>query len=140
MTAYTPYQAEASQGALQLIYEYQTMMASLMAMEVSNASLYDGACAWPKPRSWRATTKKEQSRVLVPRTVHPHYLQAVRSLCGHQGLIFDLLDIQTMSISREVLQTACEAAAAMIIPVPDFLGELADVDMLTNMAHAHKCL
>lgn len=72
-SAYTPYQAEASQGTLQLLYEYQTMMASLTGMEVSNASLYDGASAMGEAclMAVRANRKSHSRRILVPTTVHP---------------------------------------------------------------------
>src|SRR5579863_9578702 len=74
-SAYTPYQAEASQGTLQLLYEYQTMIASLTGMEVSNASLYDGASAMGEAclMAVRANRKSHSKRILVPTTAHPHY-------------------------------------------------------------------
>src|ERR1700760_1472390 len=76
-SAYTPYQAEASQGTLQLIYEYQTMMANLTGMEVANASLYDGASALAEASlmAVRANRKSKSGRLLVPRTVNPRYRQ-----------------------------------------------------------------
>ena len=139
MTAYTPYQAEASQGTLQLIYEYQTMMASLMGMEVSNASLYDGASACAEAALMAVRLqKKDTMHVIVPSTLHPHYLQTLRSLCGYQGLVFDVLDIASMTASD--LESTVKNAAALVIPMPDFFGELFDVDTLTNMAHAHNTL
>src|ERR1700679_3165257 len=74
-SAYTPYQAEASQGTLQLLYEYQTMMASLTGMEVSNASLYDGASGVAEAclMAVRANRKSHSKRILMPTAVHPHY-------------------------------------------------------------------
>ena len=74
-SAYTPYQAEASQGTLQLLYEFQTMMASLTGMDVSNASLYDGASAMGEASlmAVRANRRSRSQRILVPATVHPHY-------------------------------------------------------------------
>src|SRR5260370_32041842 len=74
-SAYTPYQAEASQGTLQLIYEYQTMIASLTGMEVANASLYDGASAVAEASlmAVRVNRKSKSQRILVPSTAHPHY-------------------------------------------------------------------
>src|SRR5215468_10587754 len=86
-SAYTPYQAEASQGTLQLIYEFQSMMASLTGMEVSNASLYDGASAVAEASlvAVRANRKSKSMRILVPRTVNPHYRRVAVNTAGNQG-------------------------------------------------------
>src|ERR1700748_154465 len=87
-SAYTPYQAEASQGTLQLIYEYQTMIASLTGMQVSNASVYDGACAVAEASlmAVRANRKSKSLRILVPRTVNPQYRRGCVSRAGHHRL------------------------------------------------------
>ena len=87
-SAYTPYQAEASQGTLQLIYEYQSMMCALTGMEVSNASLYDGASALAEAclmavRANRASTSR---RILMPRTVNPTYAQVAQAIAGNQDI------------------------------------------------------
>src|SRR5690242_21348106 len=80
-SAYTPYQAEASQGTLQLLYEYQTMIASLTGMEVSNASLYDGASALAEAclMSVRAHRRSKSARIVVPSTLNPTYLSVSRA-------------------------------------------------------------
>src|SRR6201991_4584063 len=90
-SAYTPYQAEASQGTLQLIYEYQSMMASLTGMDVSNASLYDGASAVAEASlmAVRAHRTSRSTRILVPRTVNPTYRRVAVSTAGNQGLRFE---------------------------------------------------
>ena len=90
-SAYTPYQAEASQGTLQLIYEYQTMITSLTGMDVSNASLYDGGSAVAEAAlmSVRAHRKSKSMRILVPTTVHPHYRKVAVATAGNQNLRFE---------------------------------------------------
>ncbi|UCE76266.1 MAG: glycine dehydrogenase, partial [Gammaproteobacteria bacterium] len=92
-SAYTPYQAEASQGTLQLIYEFQSMMTALMAMDVSNASLYDGGSALAEAllMAIRANRKSKSQRVLVPTTVHPAYRDTARSIVGNQRI--ELLEL-----------------------------------------------
>lgn len=93
-SAYTPYQAEASQGTLQLLYEYQTMMASLTGMDISNASLYDGASALAEAvlMAIRANKKSKSKRILMPRTVNPKYRQVAHNICKGQGITFEELD------------------------------------------------
>src|ERR1700730_6473217 len=90
-SAYTPYQAEASQGTLQLIYEYQTMIASLTGMQVSNASVYDGASAMAEASlmAVRANRKSKSLRVLVPRAVNPVYRRVAVAAAATQGLRFE---------------------------------------------------
>jgi len=144
-TAYTPYQAEASQGTLQLLYEYQSMMTALTGMDVSNASLYDGASALAEAvlMAVRANRKSKSGRVLVPRTLHPHYRKVVRSIVRNQGIeLVDVgydpksggLDIQALE------QYAGEDFAAFVIPQPNFFGVLEEVDRLTDWAQAHAML
>src|SRR5271155_3482265 len=93
-SAYTPYQAEASQGTLQLIYEYQSMMCALTGMQVSNASLYDGASAVAEAclMAVRANRASNARRILLPRTVNPIYRQVARSITCNQGLEFEAVD------------------------------------------------
>src|SRR5205814_7532456 len=85
-SAYTPYQAEASQGTSQLLYEYQTMMASLTGMDVSNASLYDGASGLAEAVLMALRAHKRSRRILLPRTVHPIYRDVVRSIVHQQQI------------------------------------------------------
>jgi len=141
-SAYTPYQAEASQGTLQLIYEYQTMMASLTGMEVSNASLYDGASAVAEASlmAVRANRKSKSLRILVPRTVNPQYRRVAVATAGNQGLRFEDVPFATDGgvISLDALKKfEGEDITALVIQQPNFFGQLEDVDALTDWAHAH---
>jgi glycine dehydrogenase subunit 1 len=143
-TAYTPYQAEASQGTLQLLYEFQTMMAELTAMDVSNASLYDGASSLAEAvlMAVRANRKSKSKRFLVPRTVHPTYLKVVNTITKHQGITLEMLDydVQGGHLDANSLPAEPGDFTALIIPQPNFFGVLEDVDALTDYAHAHGAL
>ena len=144
-SAYTPYQAEASQGTLQTIYEYQTMLASLTGMQVANASLYDGASALAEAclMAVRAHRKSASARILMPRTLHPAYRRCARAITGGQGLVFDELGYEPAS-GRTPLAAlaACEGqdVTALVIQQPNFFGVLEDVDALTDWAHRHGAL
>ncbi len=145
MTAYTPYQAEASQGTLQLLYEYQTMMASLMSLDVSNASLYDGGSGLAEAILMAARThrKNKLHRILLPTTVHPLYRQVVKTIVSQQDIeIVDVpFDLKTGKITLDALEKMSgEAITALVVPQPNFLGVLEDVDRLTDWAHAHHAL
>ncbi len=144
-SAYTPYQAEASQGTLQLLYEYQTMMASLTGMEVSNASLYDGASAVGEAclMAVRANRKSQSRRILVPATVNPHYRRTAAAVAGNQGLVFEELPYCTEegSIPAGALRRYDgEDVTALVIQQPNFFGRLEDVDALCDWAHARNIL
>ncbi len=144
-TAYTPYQAEASQGTLQLIYEYQSMMTALMAMDVSNASLYDGASALAEAvlmavRANRATSSR---RILVAGSLHPLYVEVTRSIVGNQNIELVMLpyDARTGHIDPAALDAYAKLDfAALVIPQPNFFGVLEAVDDLTRWAHAQQAL
>ncbi len=144
-TAYTPYQAEASQGTLQLLYEYQSMMTALTAMDVSNASLYDGASGLAEAvlMAVRANRKSKSNRILLPRTLHPLYRRVVRSIVRNQGieLVEVAYEAETGKIDRQALDVhAGEDFAALVIPQPNFFGVLEDVDQLTDWAQANAML
>lgn len=139
-SAYTPYQAEASQGTLQLLYEFQTMMTALTAMDVSNASLYDGASALAEAVLMAVRSHKSARRILMPKTVHPIYRRVVEAIVQPQNieLIELAYDLQS-GITTDALEQYGEFAA-LIIPQPNFFGALEDVHDLTNRAHAHNAL
>jgi glycine dehydrogenase subunit 1 len=144
-SAYTPYQAEASQGTLQLIYEYQTMIASLTGMQVSNASLYDGGSALAEASlmAVRANRKSKSQRILVPTTVHPHYRKVALSTAGNQNLHFEEIPYAPES-GRTLVESLAdyegEDITALVIQQPNFFGVLEDVDALTEWARKHGAL
>ncbi len=135
MTAYTPYQAEASQGGLQVIYEYQTMMANLMAMDVSNASLYDGATALAEAvlMAVRANKKSKANHIAIIGPIAPNYLKTVQTIVQHQGIMISTLPAnQTESLTQDI--------TAAVIVQPNFLGHIQKVDQLTDWAHGKDAL
>ena len=144
-SAYTPYQAEASQGTLQLIHEYQTMITSLTGMEVSNASLYDGGSAVAEAAlmAVRAHRRSRSLRLLIPSTVNPSYRRVVQSTAGNQGVRFETVPYLRESgcIDPVALEAyAGEDITALVIQQPNFFGQLEDVDRLTDWAHAQGML
>ncbi|MBK1733736.1 glycine dehydrogenase (aminomethyl-transferring) [Halorhodospira abdelmalekii] len=139
-SAYTPYQAEASQGTLQQIYEFQTMISELTGLYAANASLYDGATALAEAvlMAVRANRKVKSKRVLIPRSVHPRYRQVVETVVTAQGieLIDAPLDDTVGRVDAEALgRFEDQPFAAVVIPQPNFFGALEEVDRLTDWAH-----
>jgi glycine dehydrogenase subunit 1 len=144
-SAYTPYQAEASQGTLQLLYEFQTMMASLTGMAVSNASLYDGASALSEASlmAVRANRKSKAQRVLLLGTIHPHYRKVAVASAGNQGLHFETVDFDPKRgvVDPDTLRQFDNMdITAVAIQQPNFFGNLEDVDALTAWARQRNIL
>ncbi len=145
MTAYTPYQAEASQGTLQLLYEYQTMMSRLTGMDVSNASLYDGASALAEAvlMAVRAQRKSGSRRILLAGSVHPNYRATAASIVSSQEIELETLVFceSTGRVEMAALQAHGENEyAALVVQSPNFFGGLEAVDELTDWAHARGML
>nr|VFK60290.1 MAG: glycine dehydrogenase subunit 1 [Candidatus Kentron sp. TC] len=140
-SSYTPYQAEASQGTLQLLYEYQTMMTELTGMDVSNASLYDGASALAEAvlMAVRANRASKSRRILMPRTVHPKYRAATHTIVKNQGIVLDEIDYDHAAgiLAPDALPLEPEDYRALVIPQPNFFGNLEEADALTDWAHRH---
>ncbi len=140
MTAYTPYQAEASQGTLQVIYEYQTMMAGLTGMDVSNASVYDGGSGLAEAclMAVRANRRSKSRRILVAGTLHPLYRKATEAIIENQDI--ELVTIDTTAddlVAPDALAAfADQDFAALVVQHPNFFGRLEEVAHLTDQAHA----
>lgn len=143
-TAYTPYQAEASQGSLQLIYEYQTIMAHLMGLDVSNASQYDGASALVEALLMAVRIKRGKAkRVVVPTTLHPFYRKVLRTILKYQDILIEEIPFCSKEgcIAPGALEQVNEdGLAAIVIVQPNFFGVLEEVDGLTHIAHAKNAL
>ena len=142
-SSYTPYQAEASQGTLQLLYEYQSMMTSLTAMDVTNASLYDGASALAEAVLMAVRSHKSSKRVLVPATVHPVYRAVTRTIVKDQSI--ELIEVPYCTECGHVIPAALEKFAgqdyaALVVPQPNYFGVLEPVDELTAWAKHNRML
>uniref|UniRef100_E6QAR7 Glycine decarboxylase (Subunit 1) (Glycine cleavage system protein P) n=1 Tax=mine drainage metagenome TaxID=410659 RepID=E6QAR7_9ZZZZ len=138
-SAYTPYQAEASQGTLQVIYEYQSFITRLTGLEVSNASLYDGASGLAEACLMALRIQGGDKSILVPENLLPSWRRVLDSVLGLQ-------DIRLVSVPYDratgtlILPADAGDAAALIIPQSNALGLLEPVDALTDWAHAHGLL
>ncbi|WP_298137052.1 aminomethyl-transferring glycine dehydrogenase subunit GcvPA [Acidiferrobacter sp.] len=140
-TAYTPYQAEASQGTLQLLYEFQTMIAGLTGLDVANASLYDGASALAEAVLMAVRLHGRSRRVLIPETVHPLYRKVVETVVSPQSIVLDLVPMgPDGTVQAADLASRLEGAAALVIPQPNFLGCLEDGHALAASARAAGAL
>ncbi|HVF10248.1 MAG TPA: aminomethyl-transferring glycine dehydrogenase subunit GcvPA [Abditibacteriaceae bacterium] len=139
-TAYTPYQAETSQGTLQVIYEFQTLLCQLTGMEMANASLYDGATALAEAIIM-ATTITRRNRVLVPRALSPFYRAVARTYT--QGLPITLEEIPYENGVTEMArldEMIGDDVAAVVVQQPNFFGCLEDARALSEAAHARGAL
>ncbi|HEY8347581.1 MAG TPA: aminomethyl-transferring glycine dehydrogenase subunit GcvPA [Symbiobacteriaceae bacterium] len=140
LTAYTPYQPEISQGVLQVIYEYQSLICELTGMAVANASLYDGASALAEA-AHMALNHTGRRKLVVARTVHPHYRQVVRTYTHASGVEVveaPLRDCQTDLEQLEGLIT--DEVAAVLVQMPNFLGYLEPVREIERLTHSRGAL
>jgi glycine dehydrogenase subunit 1 len=142
LTSYTPYQAEISQGTLQAIFEFQTMIAELTGMDVANASMYDGStgAAEAVMMAVRATGRH---KAVVASTVHPEYREVLDTYTKHQSLPSTLIgyDRRTGRIDLSVLNAAVtDETAAVLVQSPNFFGVIEDIPAIAAIAHAKGAL
>ena len=137
-TSYTPYQPELSQGVLQAIFEFQTLVCEIYGMEVANASLYDGANSLVEAVNLAVRTKKHEKAV-VAASVHPHYRDVLRTYTSGLGLDIEVVDFDE-SGAVDPATIAAEGAAAVVIQSPNVFGRLEDVRALADRAHAAGAL
>ncbi len=142
-TAYTPYQPEVSQGTLQTIFEFQTMVARLFGMEVANASLYDGSTALAEAALMAARLRAGRRTVVVSAAVHPEYRQVLATYLSGIGLriVTVPFDRETGATDRGALQEALDAdTAAVLTQYPNFLGVIEPLEELVEITHAAGAL
>jgi glycine dehydrogenase subunit 1 len=136
LTAYTPYQPELSQGTLQSIYEYQTMICQLYDMEVSNASMYDGATALAEGALMTIGATRRR-KMVVAGTLHPAYRQVLRTYTV--GLDVEIVEVApdpaTLRVEPAALRAAVEGAGCVAVQYPNFLGAIEDLGELGRIAH-----
>ena len=133
LTAYTPYQPEVSQGTLQVIFEFQTMISALYGMEVANAGMYDGATSVAEAVLMACRVTRRQ-QVIVADTVSPAYRQVIATYCQAQGITIDITP------ADQVTGAITEATAGIVAQYPNFYGSLEDLQALAEAAHADGAL
>src|SRR5947207_1704077 len=140
-TAYTPYQPEISQGTLQVIFEFQTLVCQLTGMEVANASMYDGSTALAEA-VLMAERVTRRSKVIACGAVHPEYLEVVRTYVQHAGIDFEHVDFDnsTGRTSADFEAILDDKTAAIVVQSPNFFGCIEDVSALAEKAHATGAL
>ncbi len=136
VTAYTPYQPEVSQGVLQATFEYQTMMCELTGLDVSNASMYDGASATAEA-ALLAVRHTRRDRVVVSRGVHPETRAVLATYLHPLGVRLDVADLSPLTTAHLTLG---DDVAGVVVQQPNFLGYLEDMRRLTDAAHAAGAL
>ncbi len=142
LTAYTPYQAEISQGSLTAIFEFQTMICQLTGMDVANASMYDGSTAVPEA-AMMAVRITKRDKVLVAQSVHPEYRQVLDTYRRHQEIPVESVayDAETGGIDFDDLEAKLsDEVAAVIVQSPNFFGVIEDARRTAELARSHGAL
>ena len=142
LTSYTPYQAEISQGTLHYIFEYQSMMAELTGMDISNASLYDGTTATAEAVMMAAAVAKKANKVLVSETVDPKVLAVVRTYAHFHGIEIEMAKATDGATDMADIQRrlAAGGVAGVLVQQPNYYGVVEDYTGLADAAHAAKAL
>jgi glycine dehydrogenase subunit 1 len=142
LTSYTPYQAEISQGTLQAIFEFQTMIAELTGMDVANASMYDGSTGAAEA-VMMAVRVTGRHQAVVASTVHPEYREVLATYAKHQGLPTALIgyDAETGRLDLAALEASVtQETAAILVQSPNFFGVIEDIPAIAAIAHAKSAL
>lgn len=142
LTSYTPYQAEASQGMLQAIFEFQSAICALTGLDVANASLYDGATACAEAMLMALRLKKERNKIVVAETLHPHYLSVIKQFLEAHGTEIDLIPMQEDGTldSAAAEKKIDDKTAAVLLPYPNFFGVIDDLVPVIAWAKEQEAL
>lgn len=140
-TAYTPYQPEISQGTLQVIFEFQTLVCQLTGMEVANASMYDGSTALAEAVLMAERVTK-RSKAVASTATHPQYLEVINTYVQHAGIHLELVPFdEKTGQSWQALASAIDnETAALVVQSPNFFGCVEDLSALADAAHAKGAL
>lgn len=142
LTSYTPYQAEISQGTLHYIFEYQSMMAELTGMDVSNASMYDGSTATAEAAIMALASTKKTDTVLVSASVDPKVLNVVKTYAHFHGFNVELIAENDGATDKAQMDARLEkgSVAGVIVQQPNYHGIVEDFSGFADSCHAHKSL
>lgn len=142
LTSYTPYQAEISQGTLHYIFEYQSMMAELTGMDVSNASMYDGSTATAEAAIMALASTKKTDTVLLSASVDPKVLNVVKTYAHFHGFNVELIAENDGATDKEQMDARLEkgGVAGVIVQQPNYHGIVEDFSGFADSCHAHKSL
>ena len=140
-TAYTPYQPEISQGTLQTIFEFQTLVCQLTGMEVANASMYDGSTALAEAVLMAERVTK-RSKAIASSATHPQYLEVIQTYVQHAGIHLELVqfDEQTGQSWKSLAEAIDDQTAALVVQSPNFFGCIEDLAALADAAHSKGAL
>jgi glycine dehydrogenase subunit 1 len=139
-TAYTPYQPEISQGTLQTIFEFQTLVCQLTGMEVANASMYDGSTALAEA-VLMAERITRRSKIVASAAIHPQYIEVVRTYVQHAGIDLDVIAFDEQSGQAGAkLAEIDDQTAAIVVQSPNFFGSIEDLTSFANAAQAKGAL
>ncbi len=134
-TSYTPYQPEISQGMLQAIFEYQTMIAELTGMDLANASMYDGPTALGEA-GIVCCSHTRRNKLLVAKTVHPDYREVLSTYCRGQSIDIVEIGYKDGSLQLDELRNLCdEETAGVLMQYPNFFGQIEDMEQIAQIAH-----
>ena len=140
LTAYTPYQPEISQGTLQYIFEYQSMICELTGMDVANASMYDGTTATAEAMMMCVAIAKKRNKILLSSTLNPHVKRVVETYAGYQGVVVETVAEKdgVTDLADLEAKLAGDDVAGVVLAQPNYYGIVEDYSGVADMCHARK--